>query len=254
MAIGIIGGTGFYEIAHEYFKANNVSTEYGDANVFIGHGEWENFVFIPRHGVEHNLAPHSINYQANIKALKQLGVDRIGGTFVVGSLDKKYPPGAIVVLDQFIDLTHGRADTFFDVRTEGTLYTDLAYPFCPELRQRLQSFRTSTEVQIINKGCYVAINGPRFATVAEIRMQQAFGGHIAGMTCVPEVVLARELGIHYVGIAIITAFEAGIQSDFADTSQITSIMTSAKPTVITMLKAALYPKVSDDCICSHSQL
>ena len=206
----IIGGSGFYSVPGCKLREKRVVwTKYGDATLFI----YENssggeFIFLPRHGEDHNCAPHKINYRANIKALHEAGVELIIGISSVGSLRESIRPGDFVLLDQFLDFTKHRPITFFD--EDGcVVHTDMTEPYCQELRQCILT-APRKGITLHDKGTYVCAEGPRFETAAEIRMYAMLGGDVVGMTGVPDVVLARELGICYAGIAVATNYAAGI--------------------------------------------
>lgn len=211
MRVAIIGGTGVYAIEGRQFKSHIVDTPFGQAQVYLGQGESEDLVFLTRHGPDHSVPPHRINYRANLKALEQLGVERILATFAVGSLQPTIPPRSLVALDQFIDFTHGRETTFFDGGSSGLAHVDVTEPYCPGLRERVLALAAERGLEIRPKGTYVCVNGPRFETAAEIRMYAQLGGDVAGMTGVPEVSLARELGIHYAAVALSINWAAGLK-------------------------------------------
>lgn len=206
----IIGGSGFYGLKGlNPIETAWITTEYGDVQVHIyADASDEQFVFLPRHGQEHDVPPHKVNYRANIMALKMLGVERIIAVASVGSLREDVCPGDFVLVDQFIDFTRMRPSTFFD-GNDGVVHTDMTYPFCVETRQCVSS-NAPEGVKVFSTGTYVCTEGPRFETAAEIRMFAALGGDVVGMTMVPEVVLARELGICYAGVAVVTNYAAGI--------------------------------------------
>jgi 5'-methylthioadenosine phosphorylase len=208
--LAVIGGTGFYKIASATLKEKKpVDTKYGLVSVSIyASKSGEEFAFLPRHGEEHALAPHKINYRANVMALKQIGVERIIGVCSVGSLHKDIKPGDFVLADQFLDFTRGRPETFFS--DEGcVVHTDVTEPYCPEMRACI-GYVPTKGIRLHKKGTYVCAQGPRFETAAEIRMFAALGGDVVGMTGVPECVLARELGMCYACLAVVTNFAAGI--------------------------------------------
>lgn len=211
MRVGIIGGTGVYGIKGGTLAERVVETPFGEALVFLGAGDLTDVVFLARHGPEHNVPPHMINYRANLMAFYQLGVQRIMATFAVGSLKLSLPPGSMVALDQFIDFTHGRQGTFFDGGCYGLAHTDVTYPYCPVLRERLLSLAADRRLAIQPRGTYVAFNGPRLETAAEIRMCARLGGDVVGMTGVPEAQLARELGMHYAAVATSINYAAGLK-------------------------------------------
>jgi 5'-methylthioadenosine phosphorylase len=205
----IIGGSGFYAVPGcTLVEKRPVSTKYGDVTLFLyKNKDGMEFVFLPRHGEGHTSPPHMINYRANIVALKQAGVESIIAVASVGSLRAHIRPGDFVLLDQFIDFTRGRPSTFFD---EGeVVHVDMTEPFCAGLRKCILAAKPAGQ-KVHEKGTYVCAEGPRFETAAEIRAYAAMGGDVVGMTLVPVVVLAREMGLCYVGIAVVTNYAAGI--------------------------------------------
>jgi 5'-methylthioadenosine phosphorylase len=206
----VIGGTGFYDMGSATLKEKKlVETKFGPVTAFIYVSDGgEEFAFLPRHGEGHSIAPHKINYRANIMALKQLGVERIIGVCSVGSLRKDIAPGDIVLVDQFLDFTKGRPDTFFEEEGE-VVHTDVTEPYCLEMRACIGGMPTKG-FKLHKKGTYVCAQGPRFETAAEIKMFAALGGDVVGMTGVPECVLARELGMCYACLAVVTNYAAGI--------------------------------------------
>ncbi len=211
--LAIIGGTGFYKMCCAPLKEKlDVETKYGKATVYVYTSKTgQEFVFLPRHGADHTCSPTNINYRANIMALKQLGVERIIAVCSVGSLKKDIWPGDFVLVDQFIDFTKSRPTTFFD-ESDCVVHTDVTNPYCDETRECIESIPLDG-ITLHGKGTYVCTEGPRFETAAEIRMFGAMGGDVVGMTAVPECVLARELGICYACVAVVTNFAAGIGND-----------------------------------------
>jgi len=207
----IIGGTGVYGMPGGRFDTRVIETPYGEALVFLGQGEFEDLIFLARHGPSHAIPPHRINFRANLKALEQLGVKRVLATFAVGSLQPTIPPGSLVAVDQFIDFTHGRVGTFYDGGESGLVHTDMTEPYCSALRERLLALADQRGLQIRPTGTYMCFNGPRFETAAEIRMYAQLGGDVVGMTGAPEVQLARELRMHYAAVAISINWAAGLK-------------------------------------------
>ncbi len=209
--IGIIGGTGVYDPAiMEGVHEKVVGTDYGEVKIMMGDYQGEAVAFLPRHGGDHSVPPHLINYRANIKALYKLGVKRIIATAAVGSLNFEYKPGTIVIVDQFIDFTKGRIPTFFAGDERGVVHVDMTEPYCPEVRKALFEAAELTGTDVFDRGTYVCTEGPRFETAAEIKMFKTMGGDVIGMTAVPEAVLARELGICYATVSMVTNYAAGI--------------------------------------------
>jgi 5'-methylthioadenosine phosphorylase len=208
--IGIIGGSGVERPAAG-FTEQQIETPYGTALVWTGSGDQQDVVFLSRHGVEHDVPPHRINYRANIKALEQLGVDRVVATFAVGGIAEDIPPGGVVALSDIIDFTSGREFTFFGGGSEGLRHTAFTEPFSPALREALVRLAPRYDVSIRPSGTYICFNGPRFETAAEIRMSAMLGADVVGMTAMPEAILARELEIHYAGVAISVNWAAGVK-------------------------------------------
>ncbi|HVN56071.1 MAG TPA: S-methyl-5'-thioinosine phosphorylase [Anaerolineaceae bacterium] len=215
MRIAIIGGTGFNRLPGIHFEPEIVATPYGQALVYraversLFKPELE-LIFLSRHGVEHTIPPHRINYRANLKALAMLGVERILATFAVGSLRIDIPPLSLVALDQFLDFTQGREHTFYEGGKSGVVHVELTEPYCPALRERILSLAGDHGLVILPKATYACSNGPRLESAAEVRMMAMLGGDVVGMTGVPEVSLARELGIHYAAVAYSINYGAGL--------------------------------------------
>lgn len=207
--IGILGGSGFYDLAKN-LKEIKVETPYGPPSdkISIGIISGRRVAFLPRHNKSHEIPPHKINYRANIWALKSLGVHHIITVTAVGSLQLKYKPGSLVIVDQFIDRTYGRLDTFYD----GPIVTHVssAYPYCVEVSKVIYKEGKKMGLDIYQKGTVVVVNGPRFSTAAESMWYTKMGWDVINMTQYPEVILAKEVGIGYSTIAIITDYDAGI--------------------------------------------
>ncbi len=206
--IGIIGGTGLYDPKLlKNVKEVKVKTLFGKPSdaITIGEMEGKQLAFLPRHGKKHTIRPTDVNSQANIAALKQLGVNCILASLTVGSLKEEYKPGDIVFIDQFIDRTTRREQSFF---TEGKVcHISVAEPMCPELRQTLIAVAKNSKISHHETGTYVCIEGPRFSTKAESNLFRTWGADVVGMTLVPECVLAREAEICYASIAMVTDYD-----------------------------------------------
>lgn len=209
--MAIIGGTGVYDPnILSNIRDVHVSTPFGDTVVKIGEYQGRDVVFMNRHGAEHSVPPHMVNYRANIAALKKLGVKSILATAAVGSLNPDMKPGHFVFCDQFLDFTKGRPSTFFEGGEQGVVHVDVTDPYCSELRKLMEKCAKSLDLTYHQGGVYVTTEGPRYETPAEIKMLHQLGGDLVGMTSVPEVVLAREAEICYATICMVTNFAAGI--------------------------------------------
>lgn len=213
MKSAIITGTGIYEIPGFEFNKTIIDTQYGQAVVFIGKkGEFE-LAFLARHGIEHTTPPHDVNYRANLKSLQMLGVERILATNAVGSISRDIPPAGLALLTDFLDFTSGRPLSYYDGGDSGLAHTNMDIPYCPSLREKILEIASEFGLQIQPTATYVATNGPRFETPAEIRMFAQLGGDVVGMTGVPEVVLARELQMHYASVAYSINWAAGLEQE-----------------------------------------
>lgn len=223
--IAVIGGTGVYDPGIlDNIREVNENTRYGQVKVQVGTYKGLEMAFIPRHGADHSVAPHLINYRANLLALKQLGAEVIIATAAVGSLEREFKPGEYVLADQFLDFTKVRQHTFFEGGDDGVIHCDMTVPYCPVVRGAIEKAGQELGLKIHNGGCYVCTEGPRFETAAEIRMFKQMGGQIVGMTGVPEVCLARELGICYGNISIVTNYAAGISDTILTHAEVLEAM------------------------------
>jgi 5'-methylthioadenosine phosphorylase len=202
--LGVIGGSGFYTFFGSDARDVDLDTPYGEpsAPITVGTVGGHEVAFLPRHGARHQYSAHAVPYRANMWALRALGVRRIFGPCAVGSLTPAHGPGAVVVPDQLVDRTSGRADTYFD---SGGVHVGFADPYCPTLRAAVTVLSDVTD-----GGTMVVIGGPRFSTRAESQWFAQAGFSLINMTGYPEAVLARELEICYAAIALVTDLDAGI--------------------------------------------
>jgi 5'-methylthioadenosine phosphorylase len=207
--IGIIGGSGFYELLADP-HSQSVDTPYGPTSgpISRGHIGERPVAFLPRHGPGHGLPPHRIPYQANLWALHQLGVTRVVAPCAVGSLRADLHPGDFVVCDQFVDRTWGRPDTFFDGPEVN--HVSVADPYCPELRTAAVAALTAAGCRAVDGGTVVVVQGPRFSSRAESAWYRSAGWDVINMTQYPEVTLARELGMCFCGVALVTDYDTGV--------------------------------------------
>lgn len=215
MTVAIIGGTGLGDIEGvEWLESYQPETAFGQpsAQVKFGRqaGSDHGFYFLPRHGGDHSIAPHKINYRANIAALKSLGVTHIFAVNAVGGLSDSMGPQAIVVPDQIIDYTSGRETSFFDGVAGPLDHVDFTEPYDAQGRAALLSAAKSLSINGIDGGVYGATQGPRLETAAEVRRCQRDGCDLVGMTGMPEAVLARELGVAYASLCLVVNWGAGM--------------------------------------------
>lgn len=213
--IGVIGGSGFYHLfAEEDRQRVAIETPYGStsAPLMVGAVAGRAVAFVPRHGAGHTVPPHRINYRANLWALASLGVERVVAPCAVGSLRRDLERGHVVVCDQMIDATKGRRnDTFFD--GPEVAHLSAPAPYCPDLRRAAVVATRDAGLVAHDGGTVIVIEGPRFATVAESRLHARNGGDVINMTQYPEVVLARELGMCYAAMGLVTDYDSGIDQD-----------------------------------------
>jgi len=240
MTLAIITGSGFYALdSLKDAQTDTVATPYGDAVVTSGRWNGETSVlFLPRHGTDHSVAPHLINYRANIWALRERGATHIVASAVSGSIDQSFAVGDLVVIDDFIDFTTGRDHTFFDVPGE-LQHTEMADPYDPLLRRAIAAAAESLALPHHVGGTYCATNGPRFETKAEIQMMATVGGSLVGMTGCPEVVLANELGLAYAAIGVISNAANGLGAEAFTVEQILAMLEDTRPDLERLIGAII---------------
>ena len=208
--IGVFGGSGFYSFLDDVTEVE-VDTPYGrpSAPFHLGTVGDRRIAFLARHGTNHQFPPHRINYRANLWAMRALGVTRILAPCASGSLQPHIHPGEFVVPDQFVDRTSGRADTFFEGPTAN--HVSMADPYCPELAAVALQTGRDQGITMHEGGTVVVIQGPRFSTKSESRWFRSAGWEVINMTQYPEAALARELGLCYATIALITDYDTGLE-------------------------------------------
>jgi len=226
----VFGGSGLYALLDDV-ELTEIDTPYGKPSDRIGIGTvaGRRVAFLPRHGSKHTLPPAAINYRANLWAFKELGVERVIGPNAAGSLQANIKPGDFVVCDQFIDRTSGRADSYY-MEGPQVAHVSAADAYCPEMRPIAVGIGREQGVVIHESGTVVVIQGPRFASRAESRWYGAQGWQVINMTQYPEVVLARELEMCYLNLALITDYDAGIENEPGvgpvNVADVMSVMTS----------------------------
>jgi 5'-methylthioadenosine phosphorylase len=210
--IGVFGGSGFYAFLDDVTEVA-LHTPYGppSARIAVGTVGGRRVAFLPRHGVHHELPPHRVNYRANVWAMREVGVRRIVGPCACGSLRPDLHPGDLVVVDQLVDRTNGRADTYFDGGVVG--HVGFADPYCPEVGRAVVAAARDEGVTVHEGGTVVVIQGPRFSTRAESQWYRRQGWDVVNMTQYPEAYLARELGLCYTGMALVTDYDTGVEGD-----------------------------------------
>ena len=237
--VGIIGGSGFYELLTGATDIE-VTTPYGEpaSPVTIGTLGGRTVAFLPRHGRDHRFPPHRVPFRANIHALWSLGVRSIVGPCSVGSLQPDIHPGDLVVVDQLVDRTWGRPDTFHD--EPPVHHQAFADPYDARLRGALVRAGREIGAPVHDGGTMVVINGPRFSTRAESAWFRAMGWHVVNMTGYPEAVLAAELGVPYATVALVTDHDAGVDGHVPVTMEtVLAVMRDNVARVRTLLETAV---------------
>tara|TARA_Y100001960_G_scaffold113293_1_gene121254 strand:- start:4 stop:855 length:852 start_codon:yes stop_codon:yes gene_type:complete len=253
--LGIIGGSGLYQMEGlNVAEKVSIDTPYGSPSgkIILGKLKGENMAFLPRHGLGHFIPPSEINFRANIFAMKKIGVEKIISISAVGSMKEEYPPGDFVVPDQFIDRTHRRVSTFFTTGMVG--HVSLADPVCSSTSKVLFQAAQKAGASVHKGGTYICIEGPQFSTRAESNVYRQWGVDVIGMTNVTEAKLAREAGLCYSTLALVTDYDCWhIEEEPVTLEAVLEIMhknVERAQMVINELIPML--KNSDDCVCSNS--
>ncbi|HZT41594.1 MAG TPA: MTAP family purine nucleoside phosphorylase [Chthonomonadaceae bacterium] len=236
--IALVGGTGFEQLPPDIFaEPVEVETRFGVVRILSvanNYVEPYKLYFLSRHGAAHGLPPHRIDYRANTAALLELGVRYVLATNAVGSLRADLPVGAFVLLDDFIDFTRGRPLTFFDTDANWQ-HVDFTLPYSPFLRQTIKEAAHRLGISLVERGTYLCCDGPRFETPAEVRLFAHWGADVVGMTGIPEVVFAREAGMEYASLAIVTNYGAGVTEETVDHTAVVALMEAILPAVQELL-------------------
>jgi 5'-methylthioinosine phosphorylase len=210
--LAIIGGSGLTQLSSMAdTRRKVVRTPYGEPSGPLTYGRirGREAVFLARHGYGHTIAPHEVNYRANLWALKEEGVDGVVSVASVGGIRKDLAPGSLMVPDQIIDYTWGRPSTFYEGAASPVTHVDFTEPYSGPLRARILAAARACGEQVLERGTYAATQGPRLESRAEIDRLERDGADAVGMTGMPEAALARELGLEYAAIAVCANFAAG---------------------------------------------
>ncbi|MEO7252476.1 MAG: S-methyl-5'-thioinosine phosphorylase [Arenimonas sp.] len=214
--LAVIGGTGLYRLAAlDEAQSFEGDTIYGapSAPVRVGLLGGRRVAFLARHGEEHSVPPHLVNYRANLRRLADLGATRVLAINAVGGITGRFAPRVIAVPDQIIDYTWGRIGTICEEPGSAVVHVDFGDPYADSLRQALLKAALKSEVAMVDGGCYGATQGPRLETRAEIARLRRDGCDLVGMTGMPEAALAREMGLDYACLALVANWAAGCGSD-----------------------------------------
>jgi len=240
--IAIIGGTGLTRLHDlENLRRETLQTPYGEpsAALMIGSLYGREVVFLARHGDRHTIPPHRVNYRANLWSLRHLGAGRVISVCAVGAIRRDIKPGMIMIPDQIIDYTRGRAHTLFEDDLDAVTHIDFTEPYCEELRQALLAAAGRAGIDVIDKGTYGATHGPRLETAAEIDRMERDGRDVVGMTGMPEASLARELGLCYAACAVSANAAAGRGTGPITTAVIEATLSDAMERVMRILEQVI---------------
>ena len=221
--LAIIGGTGLSSFdGLNIIERLSMTTPFGEpsSDILLAEFDGKQVLFLPRHGSNHTIPPHKINYRANIWALHELGVDKIIAVAAVGGIRDDLPPSVLAVPDQIIDYTYGREQSFYSDNFTADKHIDFSYPYDEALRQKLLQVGLQQKVTIVDGGTYGATQGPRLETAAEIKRMAQDGCAMVGMTGMPEAALARELNIAYATCALMVNWAAGLSDGLITMEQI----------------------------------
>jgi 5'-methylthioadenosine phosphorylase len=227
--IGIIGGTGLYDQKLlKNIQEVEVTTPYGSPSAAFTLGELagRKVAFLARHGPKHTIRPTDVNSRANIFAFKKLGIQRVLAVSTVGSLKDEYKPGDLAFLDQFIDRTTRREQSFYSA--DKVCHISVAEPMCPEVRKTLMAASKTLKVDAHPTATYVCIEGPRFSSKAESNLFRQWGADVVGMTLVPECVLAREAELCYASISTITDYDSWKDHPVSANEVVTTMRTNVE--------------------------
>jgi 5'-methylthioadenosine phosphorylase len=249
--IAIIGGTGFYdpEFLTDQEKIR-VETQQGEAEVYLGRIEGEKILFLARHGTDHCIPPHMVDYRKNILALKNAGASRVISINSVGSLSESLFPGSVLIPHDFIDFTKRKPSTLYD---DKVVHVDMTEPYCSEMRKSMIKCANRFYKNVFERGVYACTEGPRFETPAEISMLRMLGGDLVGMVGCPEVALAREAGLCYASICIIANYGCGISKTPLSIEEVKSVVSENLDAMRKTIACAVgeIPK-KRGCRCSDS--
>ena len=235
---GVIGGTGFTELeGFTITKTVRKAGRFGEPSAPVQLGRWNGteMAFIPRHGDPHRIAPHLVNYRANIWALKQIGVESVIGLNAVGGIRADCTPASLVIPDQVIDYTWGRISSFSDTSDAGVVHIDFTEPYTESLRAELIQAADNAGVHVVDSGIYAATQGPRLETAAEIARLKHDGNAIVGMTGMPEACLAREAELRYAQICMVANWGAGLTQGVITMDEIHANMKAAGKSAMALL-------------------
>lgn len=243
LTLALVGGTGLTEL-QEPCETLDIETPYGPTSApvrVVAKGPLR-LLFLPRHGNPHRFPPHRVNYRANLWALREAGADHVLAVYAVGGLHDPYAPAALAAPDQLIDYSWGREHTYSDSGEEPLVHVDFTRPFDGRLRRALLAVARDCAIELVDGGCIGVFQGPRLESAAEIKRARRDGCDMAGMTALPEAGLARELGLDYAGLAVVSNWGAGVSGDLLSEEDIAQTLREPMTRVRRMI-AALAPRL-----------
>ncbi len=240
VTLALVGGTGLTEL-DENVKSISVDTPYGAPSAPIREVQCGpvRLLFLPRHGNPHRFPPHCVNYQANIWALREVGADHVLAVSAVGGVCEPYGPATLAAPDQLIDYTWGRNHTFCDSEKVELEHVDFTLPYEGPLRRTLLKAARSASIEVVDGGCIGVFQGPRLESAAEVERARRDGCHMAGMTSLPEAGLARELGLDYAGLAVVSNWGAGVTGEPLSEDNIAETLKEPMVSVRALVRAVL---------------
>lgn len=247
MKIAIIGGTGLYDTSFLRDPEEKIiDTEYGQTKVYVSQIDGREIIFLPRHGIKHGVLAYQVNYHANMKALEQLGVKRAIAMNAVGSLNPEMKVGDLVLIDQFMDFAWNRESTY------GEHSVNMTNPYCPELRGLFIESAKELGIDLHEKGNYICTGGPRYETALEVQVFRSWGMDVVGMTNSTEATLAREVGICYSTVNLVTDMAAGLTDVEPDLALHRSVVKDNNEKLKKLLfTTAMKVEENHGCVCQE---
>lgn len=239
-SLALVGGTGLNQL-QDNLEVIEIETPYGSPSAVIQVIETEpvRLLFLARHGNPHRFPPHCVNYRANMWALREAGADQVLAVSAVGGVCEPYGPGTLAAPNQLIDYSWGRDHTYFDSEHTDLVHVDFTRPYDGPLRTALMKAADRVDVDVMDGGCIGVFQGPRLESAAEIERARRDGCHMAGMTSLPEAALARELGLDYAGLAVVSNWGAGVTSGLLSEDDIAETLKEPMTRVRQLVRALI---------------
>jgi len=237
VTLALVGGTGLNEL-DESLESISIETPFGrpSADIRVIETDPLRLLFLPRHGNPHRFPPHCVNYRANMWALREAGADHVLAVYAVGGVCDPYGPATLAAPDQLIDYTWGRQHTYCDSEHIELEHVDFTKPYDGALRRSLLAAAEKASIEVVDGGCIGVFQGPRLESAAEVEKARRDGCHMAGMTALPEAGLARELGLDYAGLAVVSNWGAGVSGELLSEEDIAETLKGPMMRVRTLLR------------------